>query len=180
MHLSTFLGQNLDRLKFEKPFEATVTIHDPCKLGRGLGEVEGVRRVLHAIPGLRVVEMEHHGTNTLCCSGTASLSNPVAAKELGRVLMEEVKRTSADYLVDLCLGCHRTFRGLSEGYSFEVISFVTLVGRALGIEHENKLAQYLQWRDVDRVIEDARANIQASAYSEEEVRSFLGMFFSMM
>lgn len=180
MHLSSFLGRNLERLKFEKEIKKTVTIHDPCKLGRGLGEVEGVRRVLKAIPGLRVVEMEHHGEDTLCCSGTAGLSNPKAAKALGLLLMEEAKQTGADYLVDLCLGCHRTFRGLSKGYPFAVISFVTLVGQALGIEHENKLSQYLQWKDVDRVIEDARSNIEASSYSEEEIRSFLGIFFSMM
>ncbi|MBI5118533.1 (Fe-S)-binding protein, partial [Candidatus Poribacteria bacterium] len=165
MHFAAFLGENLDRLRFEKSIDKTVAIHDPCKLGRGLGEFEGVRKVLGAIPGLRVVEMRHWGKNTLCCSGSASMSYPKAAKELGLVIMEEAKETGADLLVDLCLGCHRALRGLSKDYPFEVVSFVTLVGRAMGIEYEDKLSLYLKWRNVDRVISDARANIAASSYS---------------
>ncbi|MBI5115497.1 hypothetical protein HZA56_03425 [Candidatus Poribacteria bacterium] len=50
----------------------------------------------------------------------------------------------------------------------------------MGIEYEDKLSLYLKWRNVDRVISDARANIAASSYSEEEVRSFLELFFSIM
>jgi Fe-S oxidoreductase len=180
LHFAAFLAENLDRLKFTHSINKTVTIHDPCKLGRGLGEFEGVRRVLKVIPGLRVVEMEHWGKNTLCCSGAASFSNPKAAKTLGKMLMEEAKQTGADMLVDLCLGCHRTFRGLSGGYPFEVMSFTTLVGRAMGVEYEDKLSLYLKWKDADRVIEDARANIAASPYSEDEVREFLQLFFSAM
>jgi heterodisulfide reductase subunit D len=180
LHFAAFLCENLDRLKFERSIDKTVAIHDPCKLGRGLGEFEGVRKVLKAIPGLRVVEMEHWGKNTLCCSGAASLSNPEAAKNLGLVLMEEAKKTGAELLVDLCLGCHRALSGLAKDYSFEVVSFVTLVGRAMGIEHADKLSLYLKWRDVDRVINDARANITASSFSEEEVRLFLELFFNTM
>lgn len=180
LHFSTFLAENLDRLKFERSIDKTVVVHDPCKLGRGLGEFEGARKVLKAIPGLRVVEMEHWGANTLCCSGSASMSTPEAARQLGLALMEEVKETGADMLVDLCLGCNRAFRGLAKDYPFEVMSFVTLVGSAMGIEHENKLSLYMKWRDADRVVEDARANIEASSYSEQEVRSFLEMFFNFM
>ena len=180
LHFAAFLSENLDRLKFERSIDKTVAVHDPCKLGRALGEFEGVRKVLKAIPGIRVVEMEHFGKETLCCSGAASMTNPEAARELGLVLMEEAKATGADMLVDLCLGCNRAFRGLAKEYPFEVISFVTLVGKAMGIEHEDKLSLYREWRDVDRVIEDARANIEASFYSEQEIRSFLEIFFSMM
>jgi Fe-S oxidoreductase len=178
LHFAAFLGENLDRLKFERSIDKTVAVHDPCKLGRALGEFEGAREVLRAIPGVRVVEMEHYGNNTLCCSGAVSMTNPEAARKLGLVLMEEAKATGADMLVDLCLGCNRAFRRLAKEYPFEVISFVTLVGKAMGIEYEDKLSQYMQWRDVDRVIDDARANIEASSYSEPELRSFLEMFFS--
>lgn len=180
VHLTTFLAENLDRLKFEKSIDKTVAIHDPCKLGRGLGEFEGARKVLGAIPGLRIVEMEHFGKDTLCCSGSASMSTPQAAKELGLVVMEEARAAGADLLVDMCIGCNRAFSGLAKDYPFETVSFVTLVGRAMGINYEDKLSQYMEWRDVDRVIEDARANIEASSYSEQEIRTFLEMFFSIM
>jgi heterodisulfide reductase subunit D len=180
LHFAAFLAENLDRLKFEKTIDKTVTIHDPCKLGRGLGEFEGARKVLNAIPGINIVEMEHSCKDTLCCSSSAAMSTPEAAKELGLIIMEEAKATGADLLIDMCLGCNRAFRGMVKDYPFETISLVTLVGQAMGIEHENKLSKYMEWRDVDRVVEDARANIEASSYSEQEIRSFLEMFFAMM
>ncbi|RJP24156.1 MAG: (Fe-S)-binding protein [Candidatus Abyssobacteria bacterium SURF_5] len=179
MHLSQFLAENIDRLKFEKPIRKTVAIHDPCQLGRGLGEFEGSRKAVKAIPGIRLVELEHRGKETRCCGSPAAQHDPAAAKQMGLLLMEEAKKSGAELLVTQCLSCNRTFRGLAQGYPFEVVNFVALVGRALGIEYESKLPLYLKWRDVDRVIEDARANIEASAYTEQEVRFFLELLFSM-
>jgi hypothetical protein len=49
----------------------------------------------------------------------------------------------------------------------------------MGIEYEDKFSLYMEWKDADRVIDDARANIEASSYSEDEVRNFLGMLFSV-
>ncbi len=181
-HFSTFLGENLDRLKFERAIDKTVTVHDSCHLGRGLGEFEGTRRVLEAIPGVRVVEMEHSGKSALCCGGMTAMFDRDAAGKQAVGLLDEAKATGADMLVDLCYGCNRTLGRLArkKNYPFESISLVTLVGRAMGIEHEDKLALYMGWRDADRVIADARANIEASPLSEQEVRSFLEMIFSFM
>ncbi len=178
LHLAAFLGEHVDRLKFTKEIHKVVAVHDPCQLGRGVGEYEGVRKVLGAIPGIRLVEMEHSGKNTLCCGSPAAQNDPQAAREMARTILEEAKSAGAELLVDMCLSCHRAFRALAKDYPFEVIHFINLVGKAMGIEHESKLAQYLQWKDVDRVLADARANIEASPYSEEEVSFFLQMLFA--
>jgi Fe-S oxidoreductase len=44
-----------------------VTFHDPCYLGRGNGETQAPRKVLMALPQLKLVEMERHGRESFCC-----------------------------------------------------------------------------------------------------------------
>jgi Fe-S oxidoreductase len=108
------------------------------------------------------------------------MTEPDAATAIGVGLLDEAKETGADILLDFCHGCDSAFKKLGKDHPFEVVNFLTLVGRAMGIEHEDKLSLYMEWRDVGRVIEDARADIEASSYSEQEIRSFLEMFFAMM
>ncbi len=71
IHYTQYLSQLVEqgRLKFEHPLEIVCTYQDPCYLGRHNSEFEAPRRVLSAIPGLQLVEMEHSRENALCCGG---------------------------------------------------------------------------------------------------------------
>jgi Fe-S oxidoreductase len=71
LHYTQYLAALIDegKLKFEKPFEATLTFHDPCYLGRANGVYDEPRAVLSAIPGVNLVEMEHARADALCCGG---------------------------------------------------------------------------------------------------------------
>jgi Fe-S oxidoreductase len=49
-----------------------MTYHGPCYLARGngsVGKADSVQSVLHALPGIELVEMAAHGQNTVCCGG---------------------------------------------------------------------------------------------------------------
>ena len=50
-----------------------VTYHDPCDLGRNGGEYEAPRKILKAIPGLELVEMENIRAASVCCGGGGNL-----------------------------------------------------------------------------------------------------------
>ena len=67
LHYSQYLAALVDegRLRFDKPFEARVTFHDPCYLSRRNDVQAEPRRVLAAIPGLELVEMARSGEGTL-------------------------------------------------------------------------------------------------------------------
>ncbi|RLB29705.1 MAG: (Fe-S)-binding protein [Deltaproteobacteria bacterium] len=52
-----------------KEYEATITYHDPCYLGRHNGEYEAPRKILESIPGVELIEMDQNRENAFCCGG---------------------------------------------------------------------------------------------------------------
>jgi dimethylglycine catabolism B len=70
-HHTQFLAERLEQLKplLKNEITATVTYHDPCYLGRVNGVFDEPRSLLEAIPGLKLVEMPHNHTTSLCCGG---------------------------------------------------------------------------------------------------------------
>jgi len=58
-----------DRLHLNVNIPVKVTFHDPCFLGRWNSEYDAPRRILAAIPGVKLVEMERSRENALCCGG---------------------------------------------------------------------------------------------------------------
>jgi Fe-S oxidoreductase len=70
-HYTQFLAERLDQLKplLKQPVKATITFHDPCYLGRANGIYDEPRTLLKAIPGVKLVEMSHSRTTSLCCGG---------------------------------------------------------------------------------------------------------------
>jgi len=59
------------RLDLSGGFDATVTYHDPCFLGRWNDEYEAPRQVLEMVPSLKLIEMEKNRDGALCCGGGA-------------------------------------------------------------------------------------------------------------
>jgi Fe-S oxidoreductase len=55
------------KIKPTKPVDAVITLHDSCFLGRYNKIYEAPRKILQAIPGLKLVEMEKCLDHSFCC-----------------------------------------------------------------------------------------------------------------
>jgi glycolate oxidase iron-sulfur subunit len=84
--------------------DVRVTYHDPCHLGRGLGVETQPRRLLGAVPGVRVVEMRQPAR---CCGGAGSFSvtHPGLSVAIGERKAEDILATGAEVVATACPGC---------------------------------------------------------------------------
>jgi glycolate oxidase iron-sulfur subunit len=101
--LSEFLVE-LGPAAVRHPLPVTAAYHDACHLAHAQRITAQPRKLLTAIPGLRLADIADHGT---CCgsAGIYNLVQPEAARELGQRKAENVAATGADLLVSGNPGC---------------------------------------------------------------------------
>lgn len=94
-----------------------ITYHDPCHLGRGLGLFDGTRNLLEGL-GKKVVEMEHHHRESLCCGSGGGVRGfyPRFSREMARRRVKEAEEVKADLLLTDCLSCRHN---LKQGLPFD-------------------------------------------------------------
>ncbi|MBM4279054.1 MAG: 4Fe-4S dicluster domain-containing protein [Deltaproteobacteria bacterium] len=90
---------------------ATITYHDPCHLGRGLGFFDGARQLLKEL-GVRFEEMEHHHLESLCCGAGGGVRGfyPKFSRDIARKRVKEAEEAKADLLLTDCLSCKHNLR----------------------------------------------------------------------
>ena len=109
MHYTQYLAELIagGRLRFEHPYPAKVTFHDPCYLGRRNDVYDPPRQVLAAIPGLDIVEMPRSRDDALCCGGGGGRMwmDTKAGERFSDLRTREATDTGADLLVTACPHC---------------------------------------------------------------------------
>lgn len=125
------------KLRFKEGQAAKLTYHDPCYLGRYNRIFDEPREIIRSIPGFSLVEMTHHGADSLCCGGGGGrmwqeLSGEV---KMSDVRIREAEATGAQILVTACPLCRimledaRKAAGLNE--TLQVMDLNELVLQAL-------------------------------------------------
>lgn len=169
-----FLSENLEKINFTKPLAKTVTLHESCMTQRTKA-TDSARKLLEAIPGLKLVEKEQN----LCCGGIANMTYPPMGQKLGHILVEETEKTGADYIANTCPFCALAFYPYLRQHAFKVKDIATLINESMGgREYEDKLDKYWKCKSVDEIIEKSRENFEANGYREEEMRQILPLLFA--
>jgi len=140
LHISELLAERIGQngVKF-KETEKNVTFHDPCRLGRHLGIYEPPREIMKAIPGLKLVEMEHSAGDSICCGTSAWTNCGSYSKRIREERLLEARATGAELLVTACPKCQIHFKcamvdkGAEKGpdVNMEVMDLVNLVANAI-------------------------------------------------
>lgn len=82
-----------------------VTYHDPCHLGRHMGEYEAPRSVISKAATL--VEMEKNKDNSKCCGSGGGVRSafPEISEEIARERIADARLTGAEEIITCCPFC---------------------------------------------------------------------------
>jgi len=172
-----FLNENLDKIKFTKPLDRTVIMHDSCMVKRTKLS-DSQTKTLEAVPGVKMVGKELGKDKPLCCGGISNMTYPELGHQLGQVLVDETMKFGADYTADTCPACMFAFYMYLKKYPLNVKDIAVLINEAMGgKEYEDKLEQCWKCESLDELIEKTRENFEANGYPEEMMRQILPHIF---
>lgn len=110
-HISEVLARAIagGKLSLKAAEPLVATYHDPCHLGRGCGIFEEPRRVLGAIEGLELVEMERNRQFAACCGSGGGVKTAFGelAREIGRKRADMARETGAEIVITCCPWCEQ-------------------------------------------------------------------------
>jgi Fe-S oxidoreductase len=118
-HFSEVILERLERFKIRTKGKEGVTVsyHDPCILGRGLGIYEAPRKLLTYFKGVTLLELRRNQRNSYCCGagdGTRGKAFPKYSEWVARERFNEFKETEADILLTFCPYCKDMFQKILE------------------------------------------------------------------
>jgi len=102
------------RLVFEAGAQP-VTYHDPCDLGRGMGQYDAPRNVLRSFAPEDYIELVPSKGAALCCGGGGDVEmwDPDLVAGVNTILTDSIVSSGANLLIQACPQCKRvTQRGL--------------------------------------------------------------------
>jgi Fe-S oxidoreductase len=138
LSIAEFLGRELaaGRLRLKQMPKQSVTIHDPCKVGRIGGVFEEPRALLNAL-GAEIREMADPVQTNWCCGGGGGVFLINRAAPIRQKAFESkrsaVINTGADTVVVSCDSCRMTFEigKINAHWDMPIESLVVLVGENL-------------------------------------------------
>ena len=88
-----------------------VGYHDPCQLGRKMGEYEAPRSIIAAVQGREALELFHCREKAECCGAGATtyLTYPHAATRIAEIRLRSALEEGVDLLVTACPNCKSVF-----------------------------------------------------------------------
>ena len=142
--LGKYILDNITKLQFPNAMPQKVTYHEPCKAAYMGIDTDSVREILKAIPGTELIEMKHHGKNTMCCGCEAV---PQAFESGDRVTVERINEaidTGADTMIDSCHNCHWIFVPAQKNHEelerdITIENYSTYITNAMGKSRKDTL-----------------------------------------
>jgi len=106
-HISEFVATQVEAgtLAFGNGHDITATYQDPCRLGRQMGVYDAPRRVISAIGGTELVEMDLHGEDARCCGTAGFIHCDGDSRRMQADRLESARETGADVLLTACPKC---------------------------------------------------------------------------
>ena len=130
------------RIALKKPVEGLFTYHDSCFLGRYNEIYDQPRRILKAVPGLKLAEMERNLARSFCCGagGARMWMEEDIGERINNMRTDQAIATGADRIA---VGCPFCLTMLADGIkdrkkeeTMAALDIAEIVWRAMGLEEE--------------------------------------------
>ena len=136
VHSAECLARLLEagKIVLNHEIKETITYQDPCQLARAAEITEEPRKVLAAIPGAELKEMQGNGMYTMCC-GHYPVEQPESTALAGKNRLEVADETGADTIVTACSFCKWSLAGAAkkEGREYAIKDITEIVAEAMGL-----------------------------------------------
>jgi Fe-S oxidoreductase/nitrate reductase gamma subunit len=135
------------KIVLKKPVEGVFTYHDSCFLGRYNGIYDPPRRILKAVPGLKLVEMERNWAKGFCCGagGARMWMEEDIGERINNMRTDQAIATGAE---TIAVGCPLCLTMLSDGIkdrkkeeTMAALDIAEIVWRAMDLEEERPVAE---------------------------------------
>ena len=168
-HVVPYIAERLDALRphFVRRVDKRVALHEHPGVG---GVTEGVLKILGAIPGLTVVDLEQPRVGYMCNSLAPV---PAYKRALHAQELDAAAAAGVDALVGIYHACHRELCAHESTAPFQVVNFLELVGEAMGVERPDLFKQWKVMQDVDRVLAETASQITAAGLDVDSVREVM-------
>jgi heterodisulfide reductase subunit D len=168
-HVVAYIAARIELLRphFVHPINKRVALHEHPGVA---GVTEGAIKILTAIPGLELVDLEQPRVGYMCNSLAPV---PAYKRELHTRELDAAAAASVDYLVGIYHACHRELCAHETTSPFKIVNFLELVGEAMGVEKADLFKQWKMMQDVDRVLAEVAQQATAVELDLESVREVL-------
>ena len=181
-HVTEFLVENLDRLDFRpkvsEEVAEKVTLHYHTGRPQSDEEARCALKLLSQVPGVDLLDL---GTDPqLGRHCTARVQEQVGAQEWDWIVSDHFRRAveaGVDTYTTLYHGCQRIICGYEKRYPLKVEHYLTVVGKALGIEHEDLFKKYVLMGDAEAILAETSPCAQASGLTLEEAGAVIQKTF---
>jgi Fe-S oxidoreductase len=160
-HAAEFLVSKLPEIRFTDQVSATVALHYHNVSQPRRSEGLAGQRLLEAVPGLRVVDIEPDPRFGRSCTASVQQQvGPAVWNQMAREEIEHARAVGADTLATIYHGCQRYLcvfepeSPIAPASPFAIDHYLSVFGRGLGIEFEDKFKKYRLWQDPERVLAD--------------------------
>ena len=171
-HVAEFLVDNIDKLDFKPQPETTVALHYHTGREPGDAEARSAQTLLSKLPGVTLIDV---GSDTRfgrhCTPAVRESMGSDEWEGMSTGFVENAVAQGADTYATLYHGCQRHMCRYEADYPVKVEHYLIVVGRALGIEHEDLHKKHVLSGDIDAIMEETSPCAVANNISPEEARA---------
>jgi len=155
-HTTEFLADRLPSIQFTHRVEQAVALHYHSQSEPRKREGAACRRLLEAVPGLRVVDVGSEPRFGRLC--TVDVQAQLGQNVWDALIRDEIERARAGDALTLATiyhGCQRLMCSFEAEGRITIEHYLSVFARALGIEFEDRYKTFRLWQDPERVLAES-------------------------